>query len=188
MPRTASCLYLSIFLAVTSPGNNQNAAAVAAAAAVLAAVNTANPDSHNVSSRPPSVPAVPSRPASLHSKDPRSPSTSIISDHKSESGGSGINDIRATPSPVMSLTRNTPQNPNEHSTQLNLPMDFETGYMLTEVHCENLFIKFFCHTLPKKSTYVVILQRKVILRIVEACFLIRLKYFSSSKTVYLSLS
>ena len=119
-----------LYLAVTSPGANQNAAAAAAAAAVLAAVNTANPgqqsDIHNISSRPPSVPMIPSRPPSIHAKDPRSPATSIISDHKSESGGSGVNDIRATPSPARSLSRNTPQLA-EPSAVMNFPADIETG-------------------------------------------------------------
>ena len=118
------------FLAVTSPGANQNAAAAAAAAAVLAAVNTANPspqsDIHNMSSRPPSVPNMPSRPPSIHAKDVRSPATSIISDHKSESGGSGINDVRTTPSPARSLSTNTSQQP-EPMTVINFPSDVETG-------------------------------------------------------------
>ena len=117
---------------MTSPGANQNAAAAAAAAAVLAAVNTANPgqqsDIPNIS-RPPSVPIIPSRPPSIHAKDPRSPSTSIISDHKSESGGSGINDIRTTPSPARSVSRNTPQL-SEAPTAMSFPSDVETGMLL----------------------------------------------------------
>lgn len=120
---------LILYLAVTSPVANQNAAAAAAAAAVLAAVNTANPNSksdvHNVSARPPSVSNIPSRPPSIHAKDPRSPSTSIISDHRSESGGSGINDIRMTPSPARSISRNTPQM-SEPTSVINFS-DVETG-------------------------------------------------------------
>ena len=140
---------------MTSPGANQNAGAAAAAAAILAAVNTANPssqsDMHSMSSRPPSVPNMSSRPPSIHAKDPRSPATSIISDHKSESGGSGINEIRASPSPARS-SRNTPQLA-EPTAVMNFSSDIETGtgfkvdlkmrYVQSVFACAQIFLHFF---------------------------------------------
>ena len=116
---------------MSSPACNQNAAAAAAAAAVLAAINAANP--HTSPQSTGDMHSIPSRPPSIHTKDttPRSPATSL-SDHKSESGGSGINDMGAVPSPARSLTHSVSQASTVNSTQFS--SDIATGMFIEIRH------------------------------------------------------
>lgn len=109
---------------IPSPAGNQNAAAAAAAAAVLAAINTAN--SHSSPQSTGDLPNVPSRPPSIHTKDQgsRSPATSS-GDHKSESGGSGVNDLGAATSPSKSLNQSNAQMSGAQSAKFS--SDVATG-------------------------------------------------------------